>query len=389
LNSRWRQLLESVDRERIARLAMEWLSISSPTGHTRRVSEAFAGHYRDLGFDVEVFDDVPDAPGVAARWTPVPGGRTLQLDGHIDHVPVEHAPARIVGGEIHGRGACDMKGALAALAEAVRVVVTSGLPLKGNLLCTTHGTHEAPDGYGEGLIAMIRRGVHGDAALVAEGPSDTIALAGRGSAIYELNITREGDVEHELVCAHPTPAWAAIRAAAEIDRMREELQAGPEQPFVGRESIFVGQMHVGDFYNRVPTRAYLQGTRRFFPDHPSGRVRQELESRLRPLVEKAGCKLDLGWRLVREGFRVSPDDPLVVALRAAMTAVDGKEPPFGGIYVVADGSIFVAEAKIPAVYAGAGGTTAHADREFIALDDLVRAARMYVLTILNYLGLSE
>jgi len=383
------ELINAIDPQRIARLAMEWISVPSPTGHTREVSDLFAAYYRRLGFDVETFFDVPEAPGVAARRVMDAGGPTLQLDGHIDHIPVDHAPPALTDGVVHGRGACDMKGPLAALAEAVRVIVQSGLRLRGTLLCTTHGTHEAPHGWGEGLSAMIRRGVHGDAALVAEGPDAYIALAGRGSAIYDLHITRPGQGAHELRHRGGSPVWAAVRAAAEIDRMRAELAAGPARPYVGHESIFIGQVHAGDFYNRVPTRAYIQGTRRFFADHPSADVRRELDGRLRPVVEAAGCHLELHFQPVREGFELSPDEPLVRALRQAMTTVDGREPPFGGMSAVGDVSIFVTQARIPAVYAGADSETAHADREFIALDKLVRAARVYLLTVLNYLGLAE
>lgn len=389
VNNELARLIGAIDPSRIGALALEWVSVPSPTGHTRAISERFANHYRRLGFDVESFFDVPDAPGVAARRNMGSKGLTLQLDGHIDHIPVDHAPPTLVDGVIHGRGACDMKGPLAALAEAVRVIVESGLRLKGSLLCTTHGTHEAPYGYGEGLSAMIRRGVHGDAVLVAEGPSDYIALAGRGSAIYDLRITRPGTVEHELRCPAETPAWAAVRAAAEIERMRAELTAGPVRPYVGTESIFLGQLHVGDFYNRVPTEAYLQGTRRFFATHPSSEVRRELDERLRPVVEGAGCSLAMGFQLVREGFEVSADERLVHALRQAMTDVDGREPEYGAFAAVGDVSLFVAEAGVPAVYAGADDATAHADRECVSLDKLVRAARVYLLTIINYLGLEE
>jgi acetylornithine deacetylase/succinyl-diaminopimelate desuccinylase-like protein len=383
------ELLDTIDPDRIVRLAMDWLSVPSPTGHTRQASELFAQYYRDLGFVVETYPDYPDAPGVAARWAARAEGPTLQLDGHIDHIPVGHPPPTMIDGVIHGRGACDMKGPLAALAEAVRVIVQAKVPLRGGLLCTTHGMHEAPHGWGEALSAMVRRGVHGNAALVAEGPSDYIALAGRGSAIYDLHITRQGQVEHELHCNHETPAWAAIRAGAEIERMRAELAAGPARPYVGPESIFIGQVHVGDFYNRVPTEAYVQGTRRFFSNHPSADVRRELEARLRPIVEAAGCRLKLDFQLVREGYEVSPDERLIQSLRRAMTAVDGREPPYGAMSAVGDVSIFVNEAKIPAVYAGADLSTAHADREYIRLDKLVRAARVYLLTIVNYLGAAE
>ncbi|HIE52504.1 MAG TPA: M20/M25/M40 family metallo-hydrolase [Armatimonadetes bacterium] len=73
-------------------------------------------------------------------------GRILQLDGHLDHIPREHAPPVRTETEIVARGACDMKAGLAALTEAAQVLAEHGSSLPGGLLLTVHGLHEAPPG---------------------------------------------------------------------------------------------------------------------------------------------------------------------------------------------------------------------------------------------------
>jgi acetylornithine deacetylase/succinyl-diaminopimelate desuccinylase-like protein len=54
--------------------------------------------------------------------------------------------------------------------------------------------------------------------------------------------------------------------------------------------------------------------------------------------------------------------------------------------MVGDAAIFIAEGKVPALYHGPGGQGAHADLESVAVAELVRAAKVYVLTALEYIG---
>jgi acetylornithine deacetylase/succinyl-diaminopimelate desuccinylase-like protein len=54
--------------------------------------------------------------------------------------------------------------------------------------------------------------------------------------------------------------------------------------------------------------------------------------------------------------------------------------------MVGDAAIFIKEGKVPALYHGPGGQGAHADLESVAIADLVRAAKVYVLTALDYVG---
>ena len=80
-------------------------------------------------------------PQLAARFTGAGGGRTLLLNGHVDVVSVEprgqwrHDPfaAVVVDGEVHGRGACDMKGGVACMVFAAEVLAARGVRLAGDL----------------------------------------------------------------------------------------------------------------------------------------------------------------------------------------------------------------------------------------------------------------
>ena len=98
---------------------------------------------------------------------------------------------------------------------------------------------------------------------------------------------------------------------------------------------------------------------------------------LAPIAAETGCAIDLDLRLVRDSYRIDPDEKLAVALREAYREVTGSEQPLRGMKVVADGAVFH-QAGIPTVYHGPVGTGAHADVESIGVPELVRATRVYV-----------
>jgi len=153
--------------------------------------------------------------------------------------------------------------------------------------------------------------------------------------------------------------------------------AATEHPFVGAETYFLGELHGGDFYNRFPATCRLVGTRRWQPGKTLSEVREEFDALLEPVAAETGCSIDLDLRLVRDSYRVDPEEKLARALREAYAEVTGEEQPVTGVKVVADGALFH-QAGIPTVYHGPMGSGAHADVESMDVAELVRATRVYL-----------
>jgi len=324
---------------------------------------------------------------VVARLRGSGGGPTLEFNGHLDTVPVEHPASCVKGGRIYGRGSADMKGGLAAMAEAARVIAESGVRLKGDLLLVAHGLHEAPDGHGEDLLDLVRRGIKGDAVIITELASDTLPVVGLGQAAFDFTITRPGESSHELLTppGTPHPILAAVRLVNLIQARHAELAKSPI-PYVGPESFFVGIFQGGDFYNRWTNSCKVMGTRRYGPENSYANVLDEIRAMAAQVERETGAGVALNLIPVRDGFRVTENEALVVALRGAYRQVTGRELPLVGSRMVGDAAIFTKEGRVPAVYHGPGGQGAHADLESVAVADLVRAARVYVLTALDYVG---
>ncbi len=379
--------------------AWDLVNIPSPTGETEEVTALYADLYRDAGLDLHVSNPVPNAPNMAAYLSGTGDGRTLHFDGHADVigrvdtlpdgstkvVPVPHPEPFIENDILHGRGAADMKGGLAIMAETARIFADVGLPYPGRLLFTTHGWHEAPLGYAQGVKALIADGHIGDATLVAEGAPDLIAVAGRGMAIYTVSISRPGDVQHENAtpAGTPNPLIAAGRLLTEIETFRGELSRR-EHSLLRSETIFVGQTHGGDFYNRFPNAATIMGTRRWHPDNRFEAVRDELRSRLEAVASAEGVEIELDWQLVRPSYEIPPDAPIIAAAQTAFRQVKNVEPEIAGYPSVGDAATFAREGGSHALWFGPDGHGAHSDLESLALDEMVDRTRMFLSATVAY-----
>lgn len=387
VTQRAEEISARIDPERLKNTTLDLLRLPSPPGQERAVSEYYAAHLRTIpGLQVELDREFPESPSVIARLPGTGRGPTLQLDGHTDTIAPPGPPVRFENGFIYGRGAEDMKASLVALAEAIRVIVESGTRLKGQLLLTAHGQHES--GTNETIEALIRKGIHGDAVIVAElGPAG-FPIAGMGLVIFEVRLSREGEVVHELnfKAGMPNPLLAGYRLLQLLQEKNKEL-AAVQIPYLGAESVFVGKFQSGDYFNRVPTDCVVAGSRRYGPDRKFTDIQAEFEALARRIEQETGVKVTLSLRGNGLGsFRLKEDEPIVKTMLAAHAAVTQQALGFIGVRGVGNVSNFINSAGIPAVYYGPPSISAHSADERVELKELVLVTKVYVHAILDFLG---
>ncbi|HWE63438.1 MAG TPA: M20/M25/M40 family metallo-hydrolase [Chloroflexota bacterium] len=378
---------QHISAERLLQTTYRFVETPSPTGQERAFALRYAAYLGEIGLEVQLDEEFPDSPSVLAWW---PGTRRrpiLQFDGHTDTIPTPHAAPSLdsTRGIVRGRGAADMKGGLAAVAEALRALRAAGVALDGSILLTAHGLHEAPLGDQRTLRSLIRKGIHGDAAIVAELGEHALPLAAKGMLIFRIEIGREGMPMHEAEAPTtlPHPLWAAGRMLALLDERRRALQE-QDVPLLGPESIFLGEVHGGDFYNRVPVSARIVGTHRFAAPRTAAQVEAEYLALCLRVEAETGATARCTVQEVGRPFRLDEDTPIVRYVRAGYLAATGHALPVQGINVVGNAADLVGLAGIPAVYHGVNQSTAHSDDEFVLAADLVRAARVYAWAALAY-----
>ena len=381
-------VLGRIDAARLADDLWRLVGITSPTGQEREIAFVYSDMLRAAGAQVTVDETLRSSPSVVGRLRGKAPGATFQLAGHMDHIDVPHRPPAREEDRICARGAADMKAGLASILEVVRTLHETGCDFPGELLVTAYGLHEAPVGDGAGLRKLIEKGIVGDAALVAEGPNDVAVVMGKGQAIWTIRIVRPGQTRHELVRDRASPDLFEA-AAAVISALRAEATGLAERdhcyPLLGPESLFLGQLHCGDFYNRVPTECCFQGTRRWLPDRSFDKVRTAFDRFVADLSLPVGIEAMVDWIPVGESYEIDPDECVIRALRSSFRELHGGEPPLGGMSSVCDTSRLVPLGGVPTAVWGVDGATAHADFEYVKLDRLVPACRMHLLTTLEYL----
>jgi acetylornithine deacetylase len=381
----------AVNPQRLIDTAIALVEIPSPTCSAGAVANRLAEMLAADGFAVErPIADWPEAPAVVVRFASGKPGRTLQFDGHLDTVHLPFVPPRVEEGIFYGSGASDMKGGIAAFVEALRVLrETDSLP-GGGILLTAHDHHEGPWGDRRQVTAFIREGLVGDAVLLPEYLADRLPVAGRGMAIFEVRITRDGEPVHEVLRPADTPD--VVQTGAElINRLRQlnEQLKTVTAPYAGHDSTFVGRIQAGEIYNQSPTLCTVNGTRRWVTPGQGQVVQAEFEQLVQALAQESGTQIAVEFHTQGEAWQVDPTQPIVGAFQAAYSATTGAPLALGAKPFVDDGSSYISTGGIPAITHGPDAKGAHTLNEAVPVAELVRVAQVYALTAIGFCGGGE
>lgn len=382
------RLRAAVNEERLVDTAVKLIGVPSPTGTAKGALDQLEAILIEDGFEVERPEaDYPESPAVAGRLKSGKPGRTLQFQGHLDTVHLPYVPPRVKSGTLYGSGASDMKGGVAAMVEATRALrETDSLP-GGEILLTSTDMHESPVGDGQQIRGLVAAGYVGDGVLIPEYVYDRLPVIGRGMAILDVHVRRQGKPVHEVLGGIEQPN--VISAAAELVRRFEEfdgqLAAGTHHPLAGRDSAFIGRIEAGQMYNQSPIDCHLEGTRRWLP----GTDRVAVEKQFRDLlqsIDREGISVDGEFKFMSEPFVLDQSHPLLPAFQSAYTAATGTQLPLGGKPVMDDGNNIAKLSDAPPITHGPNGLGAHTVEEEVAVAELVRVALVYALTAVCFCG---
>ena len=382
----------AVDGEWIAARTESLVSIASVTLDEAEICARYEEMLRDLGLPVEVREVTPGRANLYARLSGSGDGPTLMLNGHLDTIPIgDCPPCRREGDRVYGRGTTDMKGGLAAMLGAARALLESGVRLRGDLLLTAVVGHEEPEAHKDGpnaLIEDINSGrIECDRILIAEG-RDALWVMSMGSMVFTIALESDQGGRHtQYVPFGENPIRHLGDLIQRLHQFQVELDAGPAHELAGPERLDVGVVKAGDYFNRTPQSCTLTGTRRWMPGRTAGQVLAELREMAAPYARAGGLDLRVEMEHQREPFETPQQDAAVQAAAGAHRLVRGTEPEYVGLRIVGDANLLVHGTGVPAFYYGPSNETAHADVEWVSVERLEQAARVYALTAALYCGL--
>src|SRR5829696_5049166 len=228
--------------------------------------------------DVEVTGTHHNDRPVLAATVGASSGPTVLLHGHLDVVPghSDQFEPRVDGDRLYGRGAYDMKGALAAM------------------LLSLHDR-------------LVEEGFLGDFAITGEPTDMHIGVQAKGVLAVRLEVSGRA--------AHGSTPWLgdnAVLKAIDVFRSIESLPFSRESSaFFDRPSINLGRIMGGDALNKVPDRCVIDVDIRYLPD-------QDLEEILGQVTALPECNVISTF--TRAPASVGRDSPYLRALSDAASA---------------------------------------------------------------------
>ncbi len=406
-DSKFLERLESVlgriDHEELIHFLRDIIRIPSvyrptdPEGNESRAAGHVAEYLEHSGFDVFTEEVAPGRPNVWAVWHGDCPGKTLLFEAHTDVVTEgrpeewEHPPfeARMAGGRIYGRGACDTKGNLAAAVMAVRAIKDSGVPFAGRIvLC--HPVDE--EGMMTGIKHFIQRGhAEGvDGAVICEPEENQLCVAQKGAMRVEIRV--QGRMAHGAMPeSGVNPVTRAARLVVAIEELeKEEISRHGKDSLLGYPSItptvLLGPEGGEPQINVIPASAYVALDVRTTPSQSHAELNRRLEECISGL-EAEDPYFDASMEVIEERppTATNRDDPLVQAMAKAYRHLIGEPPRYNGVPGATDGTFLHAWAGIPIITTGAGGRAVpHHKDEWVDADELLATSKLYAATAMYF-----
>ena len=376
-----RRVLDAVDENEALALLSDLIARPSenPPGDEGACAQFLSSFLEKHGVACRLVEVAPGRPNLyAAIGGP---GPTLVLCGHLDTVPAGEGWTRgpfqgtLSGGQIYGRGACDMKAGLAAMTSALLAVKRSGVPTHGSL--ALHAVIDEEVGSRGAREAAVEHGA--DWVIVGEPSNGQVLAVGNGQLNFD--IVFHGKAVHS---SHPEDGRNAIHDAAAFICLVEDESArlaGAPFPGIGPATYSVGLVEGGRGGSTVADLCQITLDRRVLPSE----TLEAVESQVRHLLgrlesERPGLRWELSRTVGFPPLRGTEARALEQALNRAVTDLgEIATNESRGMRFASDAAWYEA-AGCPSVVFGPGDVAvAHQPDEHVAINDLYATTRALAL----------
>jgi acetylornithine deacetylase len=385
-------------------------------GGETKVAEFLKPIVEGIGLKTDMWEEEKGRANLVGVLKGRGGGRSLILNGHTDVVPpgrqedwtrADPWSGEVTDGRIWGRGACDMKGGNAAAVIALKALLNAGYKPKGDVILEYVVGEEmmnTPAGTG----AAIKRGYKADAAIVVEpsGPPYRLGIIPASPGVFYMRVTVKGKAVHaslrdELVRPGGQGAEVGVSSIDKamiiyegLRRLEEEWGQTKSHPMYSRPGHFT--LHPG-VITGGPSGAFVISDESRIeysiwhaPQDTEEQVKKEVETQIHrfaqtdPWLQENPPKVE--WLLWWPPYDLPADAPICRTAAAAYEATLDEAPKYYGFAAV-DDAAFLNRAGIPAISMGPGSlAVAHAANEYVEIAELVDAAKIYALSVVDWCG---
>lgn len=388
-NKGCRIMSETPDRGRMIALLERLVRFNTenPPGREVEAIRFLAEELKDAGFAVETMEFLPGRANVVARFENGPGP-IFAFNSHIDVVPAGDGwssdPFRLAenGGSLFGRGACDAKGPIVAMIEALRGLTSTRDAWRGTLLAVFVADEEAAS---LGAKAYVKNAPRIDYVIVGEPTSNEAVVAHKGSLRPVVRV--HGRTAHS---GTPNLGENAILKSAELLGLIAQTHravSARTHPLVGPASLTVTRVLGGLADNVVPDSCEFLLDRRMIPGEDEDAVKREMQALLDVARERFGVRADIVEFKPTTGgaTETDPEQPIVHAVQESCARHHGGATPLRGFQGGCD-LVHFRSIGAQGVVLGPGSlSVAHKPDEFVPIDEFITASLIYRDTALRML----
>jgi succinyl-diaminopimelate desuccinylase len=393
-------LLREVDRlrPRLIETAQQLIRTPSvnPPGDEREVAEIIREKLTSLGLKTRVVARAPRRPNVLATLQGKGDAPDLLFNGHMDVVPPgdpntwsDHPfSGSVRDGRIYGRGASDMKGALASILTALNALVNTQTQLAGSIIF--HAVADEEAGANHGTKYLVSRGLaRAHYGVVAEGSvfNSKICLrpAVRGSCWIRLETF--GRAAH---ASNPKAGVNAVLHMAQLLIALRDLQLKHRAHYIlPPPTISPGtKIAGGEKVNVIPDRCIAEADIRTIPGMTAQNVLEQVKELIESMAKhNPGFKARATLMAYSEPAEIPRNSQIVRIARESTRRVTGAYPEFRAGYGSNDSTYLINQAKIPTICGFGPGDheegNAHGPDENVLIDAMVSFAKIYALMCLR------
>jgi succinyl-diaminopimelate desuccinylase len=378
----------TINQDLLVDLSRRLIAIDTvdPPGNERAAAQLVADTLADEGIEHQLQEIAPNRANLVARIRGSGEKPGLVFSAHFDTISVNAAEwtvppfsAEIRDGRLYGRGATDMKAALAAMVASAIALKRSGVPLAGDLILAFTA---AENSSCLGAKHLADSGVlAGAGALLISEPSSLKVFIAEKGALW-LRATASGVYGHNAFSEDRTGdrGNAIVRMAEFLMQVRELRLAASPHAYLGPPTVNVGLIRGGISMPLIPPSCSADIDVRMVPG-------MGVEAVLGAFRAAAGPHVSVELLDFKPPVTTPADHPFVQLCTETCEQVMGAPPAVEGVPYYTDGSILAPALDIPMVIIGPGevGRSGSVD-EYVELDKLARSADIFAGIARRYLS---
>ncbi|WP_439024858.1 acetylornithine deacetylase [Bacillus halotolerans] len=398
----------------LAKTLISFKTPAPPARNTDSIQTWIAQFLLERGFSIDKWDVYPGDPNVVGvlKGTISAAYQSLIINGHVDVAEVKEGEDWVhdpfcpseKNGFLIGRGASDMKGGMACVLFALKLIREAGVELPGDLILQSVIGEEVGEA---GTLECCKKGYHADFAVVAD--TSDMHIQGQGGVITGWIEMKSSQTFHDGTRRNMIHAGGGTFGASAIEKMAKIISGLGELErhwaimksypgfTPGTNTINPAVIEGGRHAAFIADECRLWITVHFYPDETHEEVAAEIEDYInrlsdsdiwlrenRPVFKWGGSSMIEERGEIFPALEVDPAHPGVLALTASHEEIKREPPVIDVSQTVTDGG-WLYKAGIPSVIYGPGDLyNAHAVNEEVSIKQLVDYTKIMLTFIIRW-----